>query len=533
MNRRQFLHSSLYTSLLYGAGGIPRLINEAAAGFVPLQNRILVNLFLEGGPDFRHMLVPAYDSSPDSFGHKYWKHRWRAHDLTDNPSSWQQRWNDDYYHITVGGENWSGNLVDAGGIWKEAGWLIDMFRAGKAALVFNAVGGRNRAHDLSTLQLNQGNVLSGLNNADRSGWGGRLARSAAGNAISVTNTPSPFTFGPVGLAPNYNPNAIDNQNLIAVQNSREMGLNEADFTDNQANRPNQRMAMTLKNYYAGLRTESVGRAYQKFMDHEQKVRLFGQLIRDRLSDLPVPDLIQALYSSVSIDGQPINPAPGDTAARRVLRKSYSFGAQIRNLHDVLASNDLLGARTISMQYSGLDSHGDQLRPVPVGSDANDPGVNRGIESGFKDIFGGQIGNNPSDSTALHGGFSALWQSLNQVDLNKIVLAIAGEFGRQIRDNGDAGTDHGKGNLMLVISEQVAGGIYGEVFPDTEVDKYDDESLNTPDIEPRTDIDYLFSRVSDWVVSGSGNTVFPRLTATGLSEEETPTLESGVSFESLF
>lgn len=543
MNRREFLQSSLYGSLLYGAGGFPSLVEEAAAGFVPLQNKVLVNLFLSGGPDFRHLIVPAFNSTQNSFGYKYWKHRWRAHDLSSNPSSWQQRWNNDYYPITVGGQNWNSSLVSSGqnsnsgvtfGIWREAGWLIDMFRSGKVALVFNAVGGRDRAHDLSSLKLHQGNVLSGLNNADRSGWGGRVARSAGGNAISVTNTPNAFSFGPVGAAPSYNPNAIDNSDLIAVQNSREMGLNEAGFTQDLRGRANLRMAMALKNYYSALRTENIGITHEKFMDHEQKVRLFGELIRDRLSDLPVPDVIRALYTdNVSINGQPVNPAPGTSNARRVLRNGYSFGAQIRNLFDVLAANDLLGLRTVSMEYGGWDSHGDQRQPVPAGADANDPNVQRGIENGFKDIFGGQIGGNPSDPNAWHSGFSALWQSLNQVDRNKMVLEISGEFGRQIRDNGDAGTDHGKGNLMLVIGEQVTGGIYGEMFPEVEIDQYDDESLNTPDIEPRTDIDFLFSQVSNWVAPGSANSVFPRLTASGLAPEDVPTIESGVSFNNLF
>lgn len=540
MNRRDFLQSALYSSLLYGAGGFPGMVQESAAGFVSLQNRILCNLFLDGGPDFRHLIVPAYNASPNSFGNKYWKHRWRAHDLTTDPNTWQQRWNSDYYPIRVGGQNWNGGLVDAGGlnsgvtfgIWREAGWLIDMFRAGNAALVFNAVGGRNRAHDLSSLQLNQGNVLSGLNDRDRSGWGGRLARSASGNSISVTNTPNPFTFGPVGVAPNYDPNAINNQNLITVQDSRNMGLNEAGLTENQAGRPNERMARVLKNYYSALKTEQINGTFERFMDHESKVREFGQLIRARLSDLDVPPEIEALYNAISIGGQAVNPEPGTSNPRRVLRNSYSFGRQIRNLYDVLASNDLLGTRTISMDYGGWDSHGDQ-REGANETDVNNPELERGIENGFKDIFGGQFGSNPSDPNAWHGGYSALWKNLNQSDRNKFVLTVAGEFGRQIRDNGDAGTDHGTGNLMLVIGDQVRGGLYGDMFPDVEIDLYDDEDLNTPDIEPRTDIDFLFSEVCNWVSPGSGASVFPRLTATGLDPEETPILEVGVSFGNLF
>jgi hypothetical protein len=293
------------------------------------------------------------------------------------------------------------------------------------------------------------------------------------------------------------------------------------------------MARSLQNYYDGLRSESVAQAYEKFMDHEQKVRLFGRLIRERLSDLAEPELIRALRYGIDIDGQPVNPG-GDGEARRVLRNSYSFGNQIRNLFDCFAANDLLSLGTISMEYGGWDSHGDQ-RQNADNPDLYDPTVSRGIESGYQDIFGGQFGNSPSNPNALHGGFSAIWQTLTEMgqttDLQRIVLTVAGEFGRQIRDNGDGGTDHGKGNIMFVIGHQVNGGVYGEMFPDDEVDKYDNDDLHTPDIDPRTEIDPLFAKVCDWVSTGSGNTVFPR-TAPGYSGEA-PMQEAVGMFTNLF
>ncbi len=544
MNRRQFLHSALCSSFLYGVGGIPGLSKQAHAGFNPVQKRLAANCFMGGGPDMRHFIVPAFDSQTDSFGYKYWKHRWVAHDLTEDPNSWQQRWEDDYFHFTVGGDNWDSNLADesAGknsgqtfGIWKHAGWLIDMFRAGNVAIISNAVGGTNRAHDLSSLQMHQGNLLSGLNDMGRSGWGGRLARSAGGNPISITNTPLAFTFGPDGNAPNYNPNAVDNRDLISVQNSRELGLNEANLEQDQLYRPEDRMARALKNYYQGLREEQIATAYEKFRDHENKVRTFGELIRDQLSDLPEPDLVRVLRDTrdenneiIRINGDIVNPdADGD--ARRVLRNGYGFGSMMRNFYDCLAANDLLNLSTISMSYGGWDSHADQRRNGG-NPDYDDPNVNRGIESGFKDMFGGQFGADPSDSTQLHSGFSALWAVLNQVDREKIVLTVAGEFGRQIRANGDAGTDHGKGNIMFIIGHGVRGGLYGEMFQDGEVDKYDDESLNTPDIDPKTELDHFYAKVADWVSPGSGSAVFPR-TAPGYGGEA-PIIEVPGMFDNL-
>jgi hypothetical protein len=518
LKRRQFLQSVAYSGLVYGSGALPHLISSANAMPVPLTNKILVNLNLSGGPDLRHLVVPAFDSSEFSFGNKYWNHRSRSHKLTETGVTAQQRYDNDYVEFVVGDSNWNATgLVDpvgvnAGvrfGIWKEAGWLIDMFSSGNVALVFNAVGGTNRAHDLSSRMLAQGNLLSNLNSGNYSGWGGRLARSAGGNSISLTSSPSNFSFGPLGAAPGYDPSKVDTIDLLSIKDSRNVGLFDFDFEDNQQGNSDDIMARAAKSYYASLRQEGVATAYQKFMDHESKIREFGDLLSARLNgvDVPIPTLINALRNNVD----EINPDPNDLAniGRRVLRRT-DFGNQIRNLYDLIAANDLVNPSVLSMSYGSWDTHGDQRQvPSVFATDPTNPYENRGIESNLRDIFTGQFGGNPSDSTALHGGFSALYASLSAADRSKMVITIAGEFGRQIRDNGDAGTDHGKGNLMLVVGEGVRGGVYGEIFQDAEIEKYDDTSLNTPDIDPLTEIDEIFAPVCDWVTANSGTAVFPR------------------------
>jgi hypothetical protein len=196
MSRRRFIQSSILAGLSATSAGSLILPKSAQAqtGAVPLANRLLLNLFLNGGPDHRHLIVPQYVAPPanpddqatldadpvNAFAQVYWHHRQRSHSLAAAGQTAQQRWNDDYYHFTVGavdpdsGFDWNASgLVDIAGlntntsgelvrfgIWREAGWLVDMFREGKVALVFNAVGGVNRAHDLSSLMLNQGNLLS-------------------------------------------------------------------------------------------------------------------------------------------------------------------------------------------------------------------------------------------------------------------------------------------------------------------------------------------------------------------------------------
>ena len=64
MNRRLFLQSALYSGLLYGTGSLPGILRSATAAPAPVGNRTLINLNLSGGPDMRHLVVPAYDANP-------------------------------------------------------------------------------------------------------------------------------------------------------------------------------------------------------------------------------------------------------------------------------------------------------------------------------------------------------------------------------------------------------------------------------------------------------------------------------------
>jgi uncharacterized protein (DUF1501 family) len=46
-------------------------------------------------------------------------------------------------------------------------------------------------------------------------------------------------------------------------------------------------------------------------------------------------------------------------------------------------------------------------------------------------------------------------------MEDIVLVTMSEFGRTAKEDGDAGTDHGHGNVMMVLGGSVRGGkIYG-------------------------------------------------------------------------
>jgi len=256
----------------------------------------------------------------------------------------------------------------------------------------------------------------------------------------------------------------------------------------------------------------------------------------------VPSVIQALGDEVSIGGQAVNPGANGNP-RRTLR-NRGFARQVENLFDSLAANDILNSRVISLEYRGFDTHAGQ-RGSPVQRNGvvsegpeldnlriqlNDPNRRRNIESNFKDLFGGPFVLEPN---APHSAFSALQQGLTEVGaagVSRLVYTFAGEFGRQIRGNGDNGTDHGSGNLVLVIGSRVRGGVYGQLFPDNEIPLYGNSRLNTPDIETLTHTDFLFGAVSDWVQPNSSQLVYPRLA--NLAGGDAPILESGVDFSGL-
>ncbi|MBL4674424.1 MAG: DUF1501 domain-containing protein [Arenicella sp.] len=572
MQRRTFVKSLLATAVSASLNtNFSTASANPSAGFVPVIDPVLVNIMMGGGPDFRHFIVPAMpgingvlvpDQEKQQFAYLYWQFRSSVHRLTlprgdygsdqdyllAQEESWRSRWNDDFIHFDLntfaGSENAERNPVYIGqntttnvfGIWQGAGWLVQMFSEGKVAIVANVVGATHRAHDHATLQINQGNLLSNVDDGGRSGWGGRLATQAQGTSIALTDTPSPFAFGPV-TSPSYQPDLIDNSNLVPIQNSRDLGLREADLDQDQSNRPDFALARTLKSYYSALKQETLAPVYENFTGHEEQLRLLGQQMSAQL-DFNVPDEIRALYSQTldrtkvlggALEANPRHHFNNDSMgnSRRVCYNE-NWGSQVRNLYDSLAANNVLGLKVASMEYNlEWDSHSQQRKNIDV-PDLKDPYINRGIESSFKDIFGGPT---DSNTTELHYGLSALWHNLDTTSKQNITFVAAGEFGRQIRANGDFGTDHGAANIMLLIGEQVNGGVYGELFQDDEVEKYTDPTLFTPDITPRTEFDHLFAAACDHISPNSGEVVFPRTSGGYLGVA--PQLESLGLFTNLF
>lgn len=466
MDRRSFLKSILATGALYSTGGLPILGPMASAATFPSPgSRILVNVMLSGGPDMRHLFPPPFDPNPASYGYQTWKAKAGAHAIADSPSEWQSRWQNDYFPVSSGTTTF--------GILKSCAWLKAMWDAGKVAIICNAVGGADRDHAHCQLTMEQGNLTSGPNDFNRSGWGGRLAAAAQGNVVSLTRTPRRFCYGPHPSDPENH----DNQNLVDARNTRQMALYRPPVYEQSTTTARAMITRSLESYYAAKSQElSADSTYHRFVALERSAREFGDAISARLAQIPEPSPLSALYKGA-------------------LTTPY-FGEQMRNLYDSLVCSDILQLRVASLEFPNYwDTHKDQ-RII--------------IEPKLTDMFGSGK------------GFDALFQQLTQSVLDNMVLVISGEFGRQLKANGGNGTDHGRGNAMIVISNRVRGGIYGEMFPEDELARLD---IVSADITGRTAIDHVFGRVCDWVSPGTGSIVFPN--------RGSAILEPGVNLSGLF
>jgi uncharacterized protein (DUF1501 family) len=90
----------------------------------------------------------------------------------------------------------------------------------------------------------------------------------------------------------------------------------------------------------------------------------------------------------------------------------------------------------------------------------------GVEAAFAEIDGwDHHGNENQQLSGLLRQFSSALAAFSQDmgdRMEDIVLVTMSEFGRTVEENGNGGTDHGHGSLMMVLGGSVQGGkVYGQ------------------------------------------------------------------------
>jgi len=467
MHRRNFLRNALAGACVYGSSGLPGLITAASAqnGFAPVSRRTLINVMLKGGPDWRHVMPPAWNETAGSVGNAFWKARARSYAASENNASLNAQWSERFFKRESGGQEF--------GILKTCEWLREMYDDGNVAVVCNVIGSDSRDHLLSELIMAQGNRSSGPNDFERSGWGGRLASIANANVVSLSSAPSAFCYG---LHPSGDINQYYVGNHVGIRDTRNTGLHSARPNHDPIHDIQGNITVALETFYANLANEiSPDSTYAQFVDHEQVVRHFGELVTDRLASIPEPAALEALYNGA-------------------LNDKY-FGKQVRNLYDALACNDVLDLRVASLEFGGWDTH---------------DGQDNAIEKQLSDLFG------------AGKAMDSLWRAMPEDARDNAVFVFAGEFGRQLVANGAGGTDHGRGTSYLIVGRGVNGGVRGDMFPEEEIFRHNDLG---PDINGQTHLDHVLGSVCDWVEPGSSTRVFP--------DRSSAMLENGVNPDDLF
>lgn len=456
MKRRDFLKAVGHGASLFGALGTLGLRSAIAA---PLTQRTLVNVMLLGGADLRYLFVPAPGSA---YADAFWAARQDIYNAQPATSyaSYDLAFADLYLPVTAGGVNF--------GIHRNAAWLKAQFDLGNVAIVANMKGSVNRRHDHSQLIMHTGDPLTTAYGTDRDGWGGRLIEHIAGSrAVAVSRDVAPFVKG-------TDPSNREAR-VLHAPDTRKFALSSGDGVPDS---DSTALARGLEQYYAALRVETAGKPsswpYRKFLQHEQVLRSFGSQLVNRLQAV-APERPLRLLDLIS--GTDPLYRPG-------------FGLQCASLYDSFLASDIFQMRVAYMDYGGWDSHKSQRTQV---------------EPQWQDLFGAGRGLDVlSSELELLPGVS-----------DNLVFMFTTDFGRQIAANGSFGCDHGRGNYLVLVGRPVNGGVYGEMFPASEIPRFGQTGA---DIEGLTDFRLLLAALCDWAEPGSGAQVFPEVLAGGLDQE---------------
>lgn len=467
ISRRSFLCRTISASLAAGVlAGQPGLLLAQDQACIPQDMpRTLVNVMLQGGADFRYLLMPSPGHPDSQYVSLLWSARRPLYDASY--ASYEEMFNNEYLLTT---DPQSGQQF---GIHQQAAWLHRQFNDGRLAIVANAYCGRNRRHDQSILNADAGEPDFEVLNFDRDGWGGRLVEQLSGltNSIELGNSVSTFNKG------TSQGNRLER--VVHAQDMRSLALPEADPGAPASRR--SILARALRAYYESRGPEVLTEKpenwpYHTFFQHNRSLRTFAAQVDNKLAScMPLPNELLELQLS--------NP---------------DFSQQARNLFDVCQVPSELGLGVVSMSYGGWDTHNDQAAEI---------GAN------LADVFG--------DSGGLDTALTAIENlpAAERPAFERLVFYFASDFGRQLVANGSAGTDHGSGTYSLLLGQAVRGGVYGEMFPARESRPDGDGlvPLQTPgaDIRGLTSTDRILSRAADWVSHGLGDAVFPNSAQGGL------------------
>ncbi len=141
----------------------------------------------------------------------------------------------------------------------------------------------------------------------------------------------------------------------------------------------------------------------------------------------------------AIDLIELHSSGGYTPANGAIYPGGSWGTHLQTVARMIKLD--IGLRVATVDYGGWDTHNGQGSAGGGFFFTHIQDLARGLAALYTDLDGSGAGNYTQ----------------------RLTIVVQSEFGRRLRENADDGTDHGHGNVMLVLSGNATGGIHG-VWP---------------------------------------------------------------------
>ncbi len=167
----------------------------------------------------------------------------------------------------------------------------------------------------------------------------------------------------------------------------------------------------------------------------------------------------------AIDLIELNTGDGYTPANGAIYPGGSFGNHLQTVARMIKTD--IGLRVATVDFGGWDTHNGQGNEGGGYYSTHIQELARGLAALYTDLDG---------SGALNY-------------TSRLTVVVQSEFGRRLGENADNGTDHGHGNVMMVMGGNAIGGVHG-TWPGLAPDQLFDNA----DLEVTTDYRRVLSEV---------------------------------------
>ena len=230
-----------------------------------------------------------------------------------------------------------------------------------------------------------------------------------------------------------------------AQDYMESGAPGRNISDGWLNR-----ALPVEPAPSPLRAVALGSQVPRTLRGEHEVIAIGNAQQFKIADEQTASILRNMYS--------LTP---DAPFRRTGTEAFEAMKMIASISQTApASEPALGvpAQRLAQQGGELGRSLQELARL-IKADA-------GVEAAFAEIGGWDHHGNenqqlPNLLRQFSGAIATFCQAMGD-RMEDIVLVTMSEFGRTVEENGNGGTDHGHGSMMMVLGGPVKGGkVYGK------------------------------------------------------------------------